>query len=68
VAGYRLYEYYRNSSTDYGWRLAQDNIPAATTSVSGLRANKTYKYRVSAFDEVGNESGRSAICTVLTLP
>ncbi len=68
VVGYRLHQYYRNSSTDYGWRLVQDNISSTTTSVSGLLANKTYKFRVSAFDEVGNESRRSAICTVLTLP
>jgi hypothetical protein len=68
VVGYRLYEYYRNTSTDLGWRVVQDNLPTTTASVTGLLPNKVKKYRVAAFDAAGNVSALSAICTVTTLP
>ncbi|MCC6143559.1 MAG: fibronectin type III domain-containing protein [Candidatus Hydrogenedentes bacterium] len=68
VAGYRLWEYYRNSSVDLGWRIAQDNLPATSTVVTGLAPKTTKKYRVTAFDASGNESSRSAMLTVTTLP
>jgi hypothetical protein len=67
VVGYRLYEFYRNSSTDYGWRIAQDNLPGTSTTVTGLTANRIKKYRVTAYDHAGNESGRSTLLSVRTL-
>ena len=68
VAGYRLYEFYRNSSSDRGWRVFQDNIGATSTTVNSLAADTLHRFRVSAFDPSGNESALSAAVSVTTLP
>ncbi len=57
------YKVYRN-----GLFLA--NVTGATTfqNNSGLTANTTYTYQVTAYDSVGNESARSNTITVTTPP
>lgn len=68
VAGYRLYDYYIENSTTKYWRVIQDNLPATTTTVSGLKPNKNVRYAVSAIDVNGNESAKSKSLLVKTLP
>lgn len=68
VAGYRLYEWYRNSSIDKGWRLLRNNIGANSTTVNNLAAGTTYRFRLSAFDPSGNESALSLAVSFTTLP
>jgi len=65
VAGYRLYQYIPAFKA---WALVQDNLPGTTATIEGLTAKKVYKFRVSAFDATGNESNRSAMLQITTLP
>ncbi|MBI1320258.1 MAG: hypothetical protein GC168_15130 [Candidatus Hydrogenedens sp.] len=68
VVTYTLYEYYRNSKTDYGWRVLQSDLPSNEALVTGLAPNKLQKFRVSAQDAVGNSSALSVVYSVTTLP
>ena len=68
VSGYRVYEFYRNSASDRGWRLVRDNIGGTSTTVNGLAADTFHRFRVSAFDPSGNESALSAAVSFTTLP
>lgn len=65
-----------NASTDNvavsGYEVFQDNVSIGTTAttsknVSGLSANTTFSYTVTAFDEAGNTSATSAALQVTTL-
>jgi hypothetical protein len=58
MAGYRVY---RNSVF-----LRQVSMPATTTSDTGLAASTVYGYQVSAIDNAGNESARSATASTNT--
>jgi hypothetical protein len=68
VAGYRVYDYYIVNATTKYWRVIQDNVPATSTSVTGLKPNKSVRYAVSAIDVNGNESAKSVQLVVKTLP
>lgn len=65
VVGYRLYQYIPGVKA---WVMVQDNLATTTATVDGLLANRVYKFRVSAFDATGNESSRSTVLQVTTLP
>ncbi|MFC5833404.1 carbohydrate-binding protein [Nonomuraea insulae] len=56
VTGYRVYEASAVVATS----------PAAGATVSGLAANSTHTYTVTALDAAGNESARSAAVTATT--
>jgi glucose/arabinose dehydrogenase/fibronectin type 3 domain-containing protein/regulation of enolase protein 1 (concanavalin A-like superfamily) len=61
LAGYRVY---RNAGTT---PHATVTAPATTYADTGLVANTTYTYRVTAFDAAGNESALSAQAGATTL-
>ena len=55
-----------------GYRLYRDGVELVTVSGTthpdvGLDSSTTYSYEVTALDEWGNESGRSAALLVVTL-
>ncbi|MFH0901204.1 MAG: hypothetical protein V2A73_11310, partial [Pseudomonadota bacterium] len=60
-SGLRGYNVYRN-----GAYLRQVAAPATSASDSGLAASTSYSYAISAVDNAGNESARSAAVSVTT--
>lgn len=66
LAGYRLYEKIPVSRSRSHWRPKADAIAGAVTEVTDLRPGSRHEYAVTALDEEGNESERSASISVTT--
>ncbi len=61
LAGYRVYRAVNGG----GFEKAADVSQVPTWSDHTVESGKTYRYAVSAFDQAGNESGRSAAVEVV---
>lgn len=58
VVGYRVFQ---ASSADGPWTMvSEDIVPGTSTTVGGLTSGTTYWFAVTALDEAGNSSERSA--------
>jgi hypothetical protein len=68
VAGYIVWEWYRNSKEDKGWRIRDGFVLTNHYMATGLPAGKIQRFRVQAFDETGNMSHWSRLIKVTTLP
>jgi fibronectin type 3 domain-containing protein len=62
LAGYRLYR----ATGDGAFEKLKDLVQVPAYSDKKVDTGKTYRYQISAVDQAGNESGRSAAITVVT--
>lgn len=65
VAGYRVYQGVGGATPDMSTPIRDVDTPTVTI-ISGLTAGTVYRFRVTAYDNAGNESGGSGIVPVTT--